>query len=100
MLNRETNYSQVQANLANLLEEVYDQRQIVVIKRSNQKDVALIAADELSSLLESLHLLRSPENAKRLFRSLEWANSGEGTPQSLEELKQEIACDWAQEEPK
>ena len=35
----------------------------------NGKNVALIAEDELSSLLECVYLLRSPENAKRLFRA-------------------------------
>jgi antitoxin YefM len=32
--------------------------------------VALVAADELSSLLETAHLLRSPANAERLLRAL------------------------------
>ena len=98
MLSRETTYSQARANLATLLDRVYDERQIVVIKRRNQKNVALIAEDELSSLLESVYLLRSPENAKRLFRALEWAESGEGIPQSIEELKQELAFESKQEE--
>ena len=90
MLSRETTYSQARANLASLLDQVYDQQQVIVIKRRNQKDVALISADELSSLLESVYLLRSPENAKRLFRSLEWADSEAATPQTLQELKEEL----------
>lgn len=90
MLSRETTYSQARANLASLLDQVYDQQQVIVIKRGNQKDVALISADELSSLLESVYLLRSPENAKRLFRALEWADSEATTPQTLQELKDEL----------
>jgi antitoxin YefM len=90
MLSRETTYSQARANLASLLDQVYDQQQVIVIKRRNQKDVALISADELSSLLESVYLLRAPENAKRLFRSLEWADSEAATPQTLQELKEEL----------
>lgn len=78
MLNKETTYSQARANLANLLDQVYDERQVIVIKRRNNKNVALIAEDELSSLLESVYLLRSPENAKRLFRALEWAQTEKG----------------------
>lgn len=54
MLNTETTYSQVRANLATVLDEVYDQSEIVVIKRRNGKNVALIAENELSSLLESV----------------------------------------------
>jgi antitoxin YefM len=33
----------------------------------------MISADELSSLLEQVYLLRSPANAKRLFAALEWS---------------------------
>lgn len=98
MLSKEIAYSQAKDNLAKLLDQVYDHRQVMVIKRRNKKNIALIAEDELSSLLESVYLLRSPENAKRLLRSLEWAASGEGTPQSLEDLKQEINLESAQTE--
>nr|WP_293100633.1 type II toxin-antitoxin system Phd/YefM family antitoxin [Moorena sp. SIOASIH] len=90
MLSRETTYSQARANLASILDQVYDEREIIVIKGDNQKNVALIAEDELSGILETIYLLRSPENAKRLFRALEWAESEEATPQSLEELKEEL----------
>ena len=82
MFSKETTYSQAKLNLATILDQVYDQRQIVVIKRRNQKNVALIAEDELSSLLECVYLLRSPENAKRLFRALEWAETTIETPQT------------------
>ena len=75
MLGKETSYSHARANLASILDEVVDQQQIFVIKRRNGKNVALIAEDELSSLLESVYLLRSPENARRLHRALEWSES-------------------------
>jgi antitoxin YefM len=55
--------------------------------------VALIAEDELSSLLECVYLLRSPKNAKRLFRSLEWAQTEDATPQALAELKEELGIE-------
>jgi antitoxin YefM len=98
MLSQEISYSQVQENLGYVLDNVYDLREIIVIKRQNGKNIALIAEEELSSLLESVYLLRSPENAKRLFRSLEWAASGEGISQSLEDLKQEINLESAKKE--
>ena len=90
MLSKETTYSQARNNLATILDEVYDGRQIMVIKRRNHKNVALIAEDELSSLLECVYLLRSPENAKRLFRALEWAETEDETSQTLAELKEEL----------
>jgi len=50
--------------------------------------VALIAADELSSLQETAHLLRSPVNAQRLLTALNRALAGEGQALSLSELEQ------------
>ena len=90
MTNQEITYSQVRANLAEILNRVSEDREIVTITRRNRADVALIAADELSSLLESVYLLRSPANAKRLFSAMEWANSAAAIPQSLAELKEEL----------
>ena len=93
MLSKETTYSQARMNLASILEQVCDEHQIIVIKRRNQKNVASIAEDELSSLLECVYLLRSPENAKRLFSSLEWAQTEDPTTQTLAELKEELGID-------
>jgi antitoxin YefM len=90
VINQEITYSQVRANLAQILDAVSENREIVKITRRNGADVALIAADELSSLLESVYLLRSPANAKRLFSAMEWAKSDAATPQSLEELRAEM----------
>jgi antitoxin YefM len=90
MTSQEITYSQVRANLAKILDRVSQNREIVTITRRNGEDVALIAADELSSLLESVYLLRSPANAKRLFSAIEWANTNAAIPQSLAELKQEL----------
>jgi antitoxin YefM len=98
MLSKETTYSQARLNLATILDQVCEllaaalryQREIVVIKRRNEKNVALIAEDELSSLLECVYLLRSPENANRLFRALEWTETETETPQTLTELKEEL----------
>ncbi len=93
MLSKETSYSNARANLASILDEVVDQQQIFIVKRRNGKNVALIAEDELSSLLESIHLLRSPENARRLYRALEWSESENAQPQTVDELKQELGLD-------
>jgi len=71
MLSEEKTYSQARQNLASTLDDVVDNNTVIVIKRRSGKDVALIAADELSSLMETVHLLRSPKNARRLLDALE-----------------------------
>jgi antitoxin YefM len=49
----------------------------VIITRPGGDDVSLIPASELSALYETVHLLRSPANAVRLFTALERLASGE-----------------------
>lgn len=71
----ETTYSHLRANLAEVLNRVAEELDIVIVRRKGTgKDVALIPAGELASLLETAHLLRSPNNAGRLLGALERAN--------------------------
>ena len=62
----QTTYTDARARLAGLCDEAAKNREVVIIRRRGSEDVALIAADELESLQEAAHLLRSPENAGRL----------------------------------
>ncbi|HLE85287.1 MAG TPA: type II toxin-antitoxin system Phd/YefM family antitoxin [Thermoanaerobaculia bacterium] len=86
----ETTYTQARGRLARLLDQVTQDRETVIIRRRNAAPVALIAADELSSLTETAHLLRSPKNAERLLGALARARAGEGEPQTVEELRREL----------
>ncbi len=86
----ETTYTQARANLAALCDAATDDREVVIIQRRGAEAVALIAADELTSLLETTHLLRSPANAERLLAALNRALRREGTSQSIESLRDEV----------
>jgi len=89
----ETTYAQARANLKVLLAEVSDRREVVIIHRHGAEDVALIAADELRSLIETAHLLRSPKNAERLLRALARAKQRKGRSQSIAKLRRDVALD-------
>ena len=89
----QTTYTQARAQLAALLDQVTQDREIVIIQRRGSDDVALIAADELAGLLETVHLLRSPANAERLLSALTRVRQREGTTQSIEQLRQEVQLD-------
>jgi antitoxin YefM len=89
----QTTYSNARENFASLLEQVAADREIVIINRRGYEDVALVAASELSSLLETAHLLRSPQNARRLLKALRRAQSGTLKPQSLDKLRQDLGLD-------
>lgn len=69
-------YTRARADFARLCRQVAEDREIIVIERPKGGDVALISADELSSLLETAHLLRSPKNAERLLAAIGQALSG------------------------
>ncbi|MEE8389755.1 MAG: type II toxin-antitoxin system prevent-host-death family antitoxin [Anaerolineae bacterium] len=89
----ETTYTNVRANFAALWDRVTADREVVVVKRRGAEAIALIAADELSSLMETAHLLKSPKNAERLLEALARARWGEVSAQSVEELRAEVGLD-------
>jgi antitoxin YefM len=72
----QTSYTNARARLASLMDEVTDNRNVVIIQRRGKEDVAMISADELAGILETAHLLRSPKNAQRLFSALERVRKG------------------------
>lgn len=86
----QTTYTQARANLAKLLDRAADDRETVIITRRRGQPVALIAADELSSLQESAYLLRSPKNRERLLRALRRAAARTGKPRTVEMLRREL----------
>lgn len=86
----QTSYSDARARFATLLDAVVDDREVVIVNRRGKDDVAMIAADELRSLVETVHLLSSPRNAQRLLVALHEAQAGEGTPSTLDQLRRDV----------
>ena len=86
----QTTYTKARANLAKLCNEVADNREVVIINRRGREDIALIAASELSSLMETAHLLRSPRNAERLLAALDRAKARTEPPQTVDALRREF----------
>ncbi len=86
----QTTYTHAHANLETLLNQATEKRETIIIKRPDAEDVALIAANELSGLIETIHLLRSPKNAERLLATLNHALTRVGKAQTVEELRREV----------
>ena len=89
----ETTYTSLRERLASVLDQVANDREVVIVRRRGAKDVALIPADELAGLLETAHLLRSPRNARRLMSALDNSRRGKGKKMSLEQLRREVGLD-------
>jgi antitoxin YefM len=74
MTSSEISYTEARSNLGTLLDRVADNKDIIIVKRDGKaKNVALIAEEDLSSLLETVYLLRSPVNAARLHGAIDRA---------------------------
>ena len=70
-------YSKLRDNLADIWNEVENTREPVIVTRQGHQALAILPADELASLQETAHLLRSPKNARRLIEALMRAVEGQ-----------------------
>ncbi len=97
MFELQTTYTQAQENLAPLLEQIERENTIAVIKRSGHQDIALLTANELRRLLETVYLLRSPTNARRLLEALEesrrWDYVEPSSPHTLDQLREDLGIE-------
>ena len=95
----EISYTQARNNLANYMDRAAEDHEIVKIQRKVTggaiQEVALIDADDLNSLLETLHLLSTPKNAERLFSALDGALSNTIAPSSIEDLERRYGLNSA-----
>ncbi|NWF61213.1 MAG: type II toxin-antitoxin system Phd/YefM family antitoxin [Fischerella sp.] len=80
-----------------LLDLVVENHQVYIIKRRDGENVALIAESDLVSLLETVYLLRSPANARRLLDAIEESKTGKIQPQTIAELQQELGIEQEEE---
>lgn len=70
--------SQARAGLFPLIQKVNDDHEPVRIV-SKHGDAVLMSADDFDGWQETVHLLRSPANAKRLMEAVERDRSGSAT---------------------
>lgn len=89
----ETTYSQAREQLKALMDRATEDREVIVVRRRTGGDVAMIAADELESLVETAHLLRSSKNAERLLTALVRARSETLKSTSLADLQKRVELD-------
>ena len=89
----EVSYTEARDHLAEYIVRAIEDNEVIKIHRKINgvmQDVALIAADELESLMETAHLLRSPKNAERLYSAFEKTENQALQISSLEELRREM----------
>jgi antitoxin YefM len=77
------NYTEFRTGLKNYLDNVENNNETLIIKRGSGKGTVLISLDEYNSIMETLHLLSSKKNAKRLFESIGQMKTGKKGKHSL-----------------
>lgn len=91
----EASYTEARENFARLLDRVTEDREVIYVRRRGRERVALVAADELSSLMETAHLLRSPKSAARLLSALRRAVRRSGRAERVDTLRHELGLEKA-----
>lgn len=69
------NYSEFRNNLSQNLNSVNDDREIVIVSRTQGKNVVVMDLDEYNAIQETLHLTSTKSNRKRLEEAITEMNS-------------------------
>lgn len=76
-------YTHARANLAGTMDRVCNDHEPVIITRNGDQSVVILSLEDFQALEETAYLLRSPANAKRLFKSIEQLEAGRGQARDL-----------------
>jgi len=77
-------YTDARASLKDVMDRVIHDGVEVIVTRKKREAVVMISLDEYNAIQETLHLQKSPENARRLQESLAQLEAGEGTERDLD----------------
>ncbi len=80
---RVINFSEARSSLKSVIDQVVADADYTVISRRDAPDAVLMSLDTFNSLLETVHLLKSPANAAHLARSIEQYRAGQLRQQDL-----------------
>ena len=76
-------YTDFRERLAAYMDQVWDSRAPLHVTRQGGRPVVVMSEEEFDGWRETVHLLRSPANARRLLESILAANAGKLTDHGL-----------------
>nr|WP_321484281.1 type II toxin-antitoxin system prevent-host-death family antitoxin [uncultured Cohaesibacter sp.] len=77
-------YTDARASLKDVMDRVIHDRVEVVVTRKKREAVVMISLDEYNAIQETLHLQKSPENARRLQASIAQLDAGNGIDREID----------------
>ncbi|MFT6907740.1 MAG: antitoxin YefM [Oleiphilaceae bacterium] len=80
---RIVSFTEARNGLKAVLDRVINDADTTVITRRDSEDAVVMSLDYYNSLMETVHLLRSPANAEHLNRSITQYREGKTTQREL-----------------
>jgi len=77
------NFSDARNRLKTVLDQVVNDRDYTIISRRDADDAVVMSLDQFNSLMETVHLLKSPANATHLAKSIKQYQSGKTISREL-----------------
>lgn len=74
---RVLSFSQARNNLKSVLDDVINDADCTIITRRDAENAVVMSMDYYNSLMETVHLLKSPANAAHLAKSIEQYRAGQ-----------------------
>jgi antitoxin YefM len=76
-------YSETRANLKAIMDRAVNDHTPIAITRQRGKPVVMIDLDDWNAIQETMYLLSTPNNARRLMESIAELDAGKGTEREL-----------------
>jgi antitoxin YefM len=80
---RVINFSDARNQLKQVIDQVVDDADFTVISRRDAQDAVVMSLDTFNSLMETLHLMKSPANANHLEKSINQYRKGQTKTKGL-----------------
>lgn len=73
---RVVNFTEMRRNLKSVLDQVVMDADYTIISRRDAENAVVMSLDQFNGLLETVHLLKNPANARHLEKSIQEYHSG------------------------
>jgi len=80
---RVLNFSEARNSFKTVIDQVIEDADYAVITRRDAPDAVIMSLDTFNSLMETVHLLKSPANVAHLARSIAQLRAGQAQERDL-----------------